>query len=229
MNFIFYRSAEAAQTSTLEQVLTPTSSMAVDPSTQEREQLPPPQPRTSRPLTSSGKLAVRESTEAPALPRLEGPLVRKWDLDVGGVRHSKGRAWTPMFLCLQDGHLSCYRDQKTRKEHPADNFHGEAPTDLNGARAAPALDYSKRRCVFRLRLITGAEYLFQALNDEVLVRWVSAINDCAARLSAEGSTMLPHRAFSLPTGARHVSGSSPASSSVISKRYGSLRKIFKRN
>ncbi|KAL7061349.1 hypothetical protein AAHC03_09639 [Spirometra sp. Aus1] len=193
----------------------------------------------SRPDESSSSAAAEEP-----LPKLEGPLVRKWDLDAGGARHprSKGRGWTPIYVTLSEGQLTSYRDQRTRRERVEDTFGDEAPLDLTGARAAPALDYSKKRWVFRLRLFTGAEYLFQAVTDEVLVRWVSAINNTAHQLNERArlqqGVRISHRALSLPTRGAHSMTRGGSSTSTISqsggqpetlrKRYGSFQRLFRR-
>ncbi|VDL97507.1 unnamed protein product [Schistocephalus solidus] len=197
----------------------------------------------ARPSIPSNETPLPTPAEDP-LPKLEGPLVRKWDLDAGGARHpkSRGRGWTPIYVTLSDGQLTSYRDQRTRREHVDDTFNDEAPLDLTGARAAPALDYTKKRWVFRLRLFTGAEYLFQAVTDEVLVRWVSAINNTAHQLNERArlqqGVRISHRALSLPTrGAHSMSkGGSSTSTTIQSggqpetlrKRYGSFQRLFRR-
>ncbi len=180
---------------------------------------PPPEP------------TQQETTPTEDFPRVEGPLIRKWDLDAGGSRHSRGRSWASMYVTLQEGKLTFYRDQRTRREHPDDTFRGEATIELGGARAAPALDYTKRPFVFRLRVFAGAEYLFQAVSEEVLLRWVAAINDSANKLAPRGPVRLPQRAFSLPTTSRHSRASSATSSQPtgMQRRYSSLRRVLKRH
>ena len=49
---------------------------------------------------------------------------------------------------------------------PAQYFHNEQPLDLNGATCAAATDYTKRPNVFRLKMASGGEWLFQC-RDEV--------------------------------------------------------------
>ncbi|KAH9284759.1 Spectrin beta chain [Echinococcus granulosus] len=165
------------------------------------------------------------------LPRVEGPLIRKWELEAGGIRHSRGRGWTSIYVTLMDGKLTFYRDRRTRREQVGETFHGEAPMELGGAIAVPALDYTKRPFVFRLRLFTGAEYLFQAVSAEVLQRWIDVINESASRLSQRGPRNPHERAHSLPPPSRHSRTSSAASSQVEGphkRRHSSLRRILKR-
>lgn len=175
---------------------------------------------------------IEIATTPEMLPRVEGPLIRKQELDAGGVRHTWGRGWSPMYVTLEDGKLSFYRDLRTRRERPDDIYHGEAGIELRGARAAAALDYTKRQYVFRLRAFAGAEYLFQAVSEEVLLRWVGAINEWANALALLERPHLPQRAFSLPPASRHSRASSANSSQqsrAPQKRHSSLRRVFKRN
>uniref|UniRef100_A0A8C5WY19 Pleckstrin homology domain-containing protein n=1 Tax=Laticauda laticaudata TaxID=8630 RepID=A0A8C5WY19_LATLA len=67
-------------------------------------------------------------------------------------------------------------------------YHGEAPVSLQGAQCNVALDYKKRKHVFKLGLTDGKEYLFQA-KDEV--------NQPA--LISKGMT----RAMTMPAGPPH--------------------------
>ncbi|KAL5960690.1 Spectrin beta chain [Taenia solium] len=170
-------------------------------------------------------------TSMEEIPRVEGPLIRKWESEAGGIRHSRGRGWTSVYVTLIDGKLTFYRDRRTRREHAGETFHGEAPMDLSGAIAVPALDYTKRPFVFRLRLFTGAEYLFQAVSAEVLQRWTDAINDSASKLTQRESKNTHERAHSLPPSSRHSRASSAASGQMEGpqkRRHSSLRRILKR-
>ncbi|KAL5109500.1 hypothetical protein TcWFU_009757 [Taenia crassiceps] len=167
---------------------------------------PPPETRAE---------AAKPETAPPAstkeMPRIEGPLIRKWESEAGGMRHSRGRGWTSIYATLMDGRLTFYRDRRTRRERVEETYHGEAPLDLSGAIAVPALDYTKRPFVFRLRLFTGAEYLFQAVSAEVLQRWVDSINDSASKLTQKELRNPNERAHSLPPSSRHSRASSAAS------------------
>lgn len=172
------------------------------------------------------EIAEAETT-VEELPRVEGPLIRKWESDAGGTRHSRGRSWTSIYVTLMDGKMTFYKDRRTRREQETETLHGEAPLDLGGAIAVPALDYTKRPFVFRLRLFTGAEYLFQAVSSEVLQRWVEAINETASKLAPAGFGGFHERAHSLPASTRHSRASSAASGRE-KRRYSSLRRILKR-
>ncbi|CAH8441706.1 unnamed protein product [Heterobilharzia americana] len=144
------------------------------------------------------------TSEQPPLPRLEGPVIRKHDMDPGGSYHSKshGRSWLPLYLVLDSGQLFVYKDHQCRREKPNVYYHNEAPLNLLSASAAPAIDYTKRPCIFRLRLGDGSEYLFQTANDNVLNRWVAAINESAKCLTSGASKQPTTRSLTLPISSR---------------------------
>lgn len=157
---------------------------------------------------------------------MEGPLIRKWESDAGGTRHSRGRGWTSTYVTLMEGKMAFYKDRRTRREQESELLNGEEPLDLAGAVAVPAVDYTKRPFVFRLRLFSGAEYLFQAVSSEVLQRWVDAINESASMITPRGFVGAHERAHSLIAG--HHSRASSAASGQEKRHHSSLRRIIKR-
>nr|CDS27545.1 spectrin beta chain [Hymenolepis microstoma] len=221
-----------------------------------RARVPPPKSSLEDPITSTTPLEETASSTRPQgsfpstsahtpppeqqvevaepdktvdeLPRVEGPLIRKWESDVGGTRRNRGRGWVSIYVTLMDGKLRFYKDRCTRRENEHETLHGEEPLDLGGAISVPALDYTKRPFVFRLRLFTGAEYLFQAVSSEVLKRWVEAINESASRLTPTGFKGFHERAHSLPSSAR-CSRASSSASGAEKRRHSSLRRILKRS
>uniref|UniRef100_A0A5K3EXK4 PH domain-containing protein n=1 Tax=Mesocestoides corti TaxID=53468 RepID=A0A5K3EXK4_MESCO len=185
----------------------------------------------------SRKIAVPEedatligvTTTAERFPRVEGPLVRKWDFDAGGERHVRGRGWTSTYVTLLDGKMTFYKDRRTCREQQDETLRGEPALDLKGAIALPALDYAKRQFVFRLKLLSGAEYLLQAVNDEILQRWVDAINDSASKMAANDLAQRPERARS-HSATSHHSRILPNSQQRQQKRpHSSFRRILKRS
>jgi len=56
-----------------------------------------------------------------------------------------------------------------------------------------AVDYQKRRYVFSLRLSNGAEYLFQARDDDDMYRWLQHLQAATGQRleEARSSTMPP--------------------------------------
>ncbi len=134
-------------------------------------------------------------------------------------------------MSLASGHLPFYRGDRRLADLE------EEPRAIQGARSAPAIDYTKRRRVFRIRLPSGVEILFQALDDQTMMRWVTAINRAAGPPLVTGGPR-HQRSLSLPPSARQqgrqrlgsmtrsgaTSGGTP-----LRERVGSLRKIFRRN
>ena len=60
---------------------------------------------------------------------------------------------------------------------PTQYFHNEQPLDLNGATCAGATDYTKRPHVFRLKMASGGEWLFQCRDDVSLwIIWYNFIS-----------------------------------------------------
>ncbi|KAF5404634.1 Spectrin beta [Paragonimus heterotremus] len=166
-----------------------------------------------------------------SLPRLEGPVVRKHDLEFGGSPRSKsaGRSWVPLYMVLQSGQLYAYKDYRSRRQKPDETLRGEAPLNLLMARASVADDYTKRPCVFRLHLHDGREYLFQTANDRAVQRWLDAINESAKRITtAQGRSasqlQLPSGTVALTRQAR--SGSLRFDTPRLSDRRRSLKAFF---
>ncbi|KAA3679654.1 spectrin beta [Paragonimus westermani] len=166
-----------------------------------------------------------------SLPRLEGPVVRKHDLEFGGSLRSKsaGRSWVPLYMVLQSGQLYAYKDYRSRRQKPDETLHSEAPLNLLMARASVADDYTKRPCVFRLHLHDGREYLFQTANDHAIQRWLDAINESAKRITtaqvrSASQLQLPSGTVTLTRQAR--SGSLRFDTPRLSDRRRSLKAFF---
>lgn len=118
--------------------------------------------------------------------------------------------------------LVTYKDQKTCKSSPEQLYKGESPLDLKGAAIAVANDYTKKKHVFRVKLVfifvflvvyilnfkyqnllffslpnrtqSGSDFLFQAKDDAEMNEWVSILNQAAQGASVAGSS----RAQTLP-------------------------------
>jgi len=66
--------------------------------------------------------------------------------------------------------------------------------DLQGASCVVAMDYNKRPFVFRLKLYTGSEYLFQSKDAAERDLWIGKVNSVTG---SEGAS-LPQRSQTLP-------------------------------
>lgn len=138
--------------------------------------------------------SLRESVDSgrPAPHNLEAVLHRKHEWETATKRAS-GRSWHELYFVLNAtlGTLSAYKDARSANDKPSHLYHKEAPVNLAGAVAAPATNYDKRPCVFRLKLANGGESLFQCPSEDEMHNWVEAINAIASSLPAHVSVMPP--------------------------------------
>uniref|UniRef100_A0A0R3VUZ9 PH domain-containing protein n=1 Tax=Taenia asiatica TaxID=60517 RepID=A0A0R3VUZ9_TAEAS len=143
--------------------------------------------------TPTGR-SLRESVDSgrPAPHNLEAILHRKHEWETAAKRAS-GRSWHELYFVLNAtlGTLSAYKDARSAHDKPGHLYHKEGPVSLAGAVAAPATNYEKRPCVFRLKLFNGGESLFQCPSEDDMHNWVEAINSIAASLPAPVTVMPP--------------------------------------
>ncbi|XP_066961573.1 spectrin beta chain isoform X23 [Macrobrachium rosenbergii] len=141
---------------------------------------------------------VKEERPSPSgdEDQLEGSLVRKHEWE-SAYKKASNRSWEKLFLVLRGNMLFFYKDRKSYQAAPEVYFKGEAPIDVSGGQASVADDYTKKKHVLRLKLVSGAEYLFQAKDEEELAIWVGALQ---VAVSSEGSAG-PSRSQTLPAGA----------------------------
>lgn len=124
---------------------------------------------------------------------LEGTLVRKHEWEAIAKRASN-RSWDKIFVSLRDTKLFFYKDQKSAKSSPEIYYKSETPFELRGGSAQVADDYSKKKHVFRVKADSGAEYLFQAKNDEEMNKWVTGLTNVCEQQASGG----PSRSQTLP-------------------------------
>uniref|UniRef100_A0A915IT01 PH domain-containing protein n=1 Tax=Romanomermis culicivorax TaxID=13658 RepID=A0A915IT01_ROMCU len=125
------------------------------------------------PLDSPGK----ESGEG-----FEGHLIRKHTYETFN-RKASTRSWDKLYTVLRGNQLSFYKDQRHREENEL--FRGEKPINLQGCSVVVAAEYTKRRFVLSLRTPTGAEYLFQARDDDDLQRWLERLSSATGTQEPE--------------------------------------------
>ncbi|XP_059484523.1 spectrin beta chain isoform X2 [Neocloeon triangulifer] len=127
----------------------------------------------------------------------EGLLVRKHEWE-NTTKKAANRSWDKVFAVLRGPQLLFYKDQKSAKATPDIYFKGEVPLDLSGGSCEIANDYTKKKHVFRVKIVGGAELLFQAKDDEEMNAWVAHVKDqCEA-----GSPAGPSKSQTLPAGER---------------------------
>ncbi|KAL7639380.1 UNVERIFIED_CONTAM: hypothetical protein RMT77_009881 [Armadillidium vulgare] len=110
--------------------------------------------------------------------QLEGTLVRKHEWE-STTKKASNRSWDKLYCVLRGSKLMFYKDSKGSRSTPEVYYRGETPIDVTGGQASVAEDYTKKKHVLRLKLTSGAEYLFQARDEEELTIWVSSLQAAA--------------------------------------------------
>ncbi|GFT00678.1 spectrin beta chain [Nephila pilipes] len=150
-----------------------------------------PQESQSAPSKKGSPTATSSDEEV----QCEGLLGRKQEWE-STTKRASSRSWDKMYIVLQGSKLFAYKDQRHYKQEPENYYRNEVPIDLRGATAQVPLDYTKRKHVFRLKLSNGAEYLFQAKDDDEMNLWLQKLQ---AAIGSEGSAG-PSRSQTLPAG-----------------------------
>jgi len=155
---------------------------------------PSSQPASSVPgaIAPSPITSPEERTEG---DEMEGMLVRKHEWE-NTTKKAPNRSWDKVCVVLRGTQIRFYKDNKAYKTSPDATYRGEVPIDVVGATAEIASDYKKKPHVFRLKLATNGEYLFQASNDEEMGAWVNGINQIATE--DEGAAGGAGRSQTLP-------------------------------
>lgn len=116
-------------------------------------------------------------------------LCRKQEMEAFGKK-AANRSWQNVYCVLRHGSLGFYKDVKAASTGVP--YHGEVPVSLARAQGSVALDYRKRKHVFKLGLQDGKEYLFQAKDEAEMSSWLRVVNAAiAAASSASGEPEEP--------------------------------------
>ncbi|XP_050537659.1 spectrin beta chain isoform X3 [Daktulosphaira vitifoliae] len=143
---------------------------------------------------SSATLPANQST-ADEGEIQEGILNRKHEWE-STTKKASNRSWDKVFVCIQGTNLAFYKDAKSAKSAPDSYFKGETPIDLRDGSADVATDYTKKKFVLRVKLSTGAEFLFQARNDIEMRQWVNTLKSVCEQVTAGTQS----RSQTLPAG-----------------------------
>ncbi|XP_072540857.1 rho GTPase-activating protein 9 isoform X3 [Salminus brasiliensis] len=150
----------------------------------------------SSPISSNGKSEYQVVVESPSTdsspdsdgmtPELEkAGLLNKTKIAEGGRKLRKN--WNPSWVVLVGNSLVFFKDPKTQS--PASwkpgNSCPESSVDLRGAQLQWANDLSSRKNVFKLRTVTGNEFLLQSETDSLIREWYSTIQKVIDRLDKE--------------------------------------------
>ncbi|XP_028983159.1 spectrin beta chain, non-erythrocytic 1 isoform X1 [Betta splendens] len=161
--------------------------------------------------SQAATLPAKSQQDAPT-SQLEGVLHRKHEWE-GHNKKASSRSWHNVYCVINQQEMGFYKDQKSASQGIP--YHSEIPVSLKDAVCEVALDYKKKKHVFKLKVTDGNEYLFQAKDDEEMNAWISAIT---AAVSADKSQVTPSghstpapaaRAQTLPASVATAAESSP--------------------
>lgn len=145
---------------------------------------------------SNGKWDYRLDVEAPSsdsspdsegvTPELEkAGLLNKTKIAEGGRKLRKN--WNPSWVVLVGNSLVFFKDPKSQNPESwkPGNSRPESSMDLRGAQLQWANDLSSKKNVFKLRTVTGNEFLLQSETDSLIREWYTTIQRVIDRLDAE--------------------------------------------
>uniref|UniRef100_A0A4W4E723 Spectrin beta chain n=1 Tax=Electrophorus electricus TaxID=8005 RepID=A0A4W4E723_ELEEL len=160
--------------------------------------------------------ALRGCTVVPALPTMwPAPASAHPQLTFPASPRPR-RSWHNVYCVINSQEMGFYKDNKNASQGIP--YHNEIPVSLKEAVCEVAIDYKKKKHVFKLRVTDGNEYLFQAKDDEEMNTWIQAIQNATSGLSpSEKSEITPSnqstpastRAHTLPATVTLTTESSP--------------------
>ncbi|KAL4655776.1 rho GTPase-activating protein 9 isoform X2 [Arapaima gigas] len=119
-------------------------------------------------------------------PELEkAGLLNKTKIAEGGRKLRKN--WNPSWVVLVGNSLVFFKDPKsqTPSSWKPGNSKPESSVDLRGAQLHWANELSSKKNVFRLRTVTGNEFLLQSETDSVIMEWYNTLHSVIDRLDRE--------------------------------------------
>lgn len=119
-------------------------------------------------------------------PELEkAGLLNKTKIAEGGRKLRKN--WSPSWVVLVGNSLVFFKDPKsqTPSSWKPGNSRPESSVDLRGAKLHWANQLSSKKNVFKLRTVTGNEFLLQSETDSLIREWYSTIQNVIDRLDRE--------------------------------------------
>ncbi|XP_037638678.1 spectrin beta chain, non-erythrocytic 1-like isoform X1 [Sebastes umbrosus] len=134
--------------------------------------------------SQAATLPAKSQQDAPT-SQLEGFLHRKHEWE-GHNKKASSRSWHNVYCVINQREMGFYKDQKSASQGIP--YHSEIPVSLKDAVCEVALDYKKKKHVFKLKITDGNEYLFQAKDDEEMNTWISAIS---AAMSGDKTEVTP--------------------------------------
>ncbi|XP_061642240.1 rho GTPase-activating protein 15 isoform X9 [Phyllopteryx taeniolatus] len=119
-------------------------------------------------------------------PELEkAGLLNKTKIAEGGRKLRKN--WSPSWVVLVGNSLVFFKDPKsqTPSSWKPGNSRPESSVDLRGAKLHWANELSSKKNVFKLRTVTGNEFLLQSETDSLIKEWYHTIQNVIHRLDRE--------------------------------------------
>ncbi|XP_029357223.1 rho GTPase-activating protein 15 isoform X3 [Echeneis naucrates] len=119
-------------------------------------------------------------------PELEkAGLLNKTKIAEGGRKLRKN--WSPSWVVLVGNSLVFFKDPKsqTLSSWKPGNSRPESSVDLRGAQLHWANELSSKKNVFKLRTVTGNEFLLQSETDSLIKEWYKTIQSVIDRLERE--------------------------------------------
>uniref|UniRef100_A0A3P8SRR2 Spectrin beta chain n=1 Tax=Amphiprion percula TaxID=161767 RepID=A0A3P8SRR2_AMPPE len=145
--------------------------------------------------SQAATLPAKTQQDAPT-SQLEGFLHRKHEWE-GHNKKASSRSWHNVYCVINQQEMGFYKDQKSASQGIP--YHSEIPVSLKDAICEVAVDYKKKKHVFKLKITDGNEYLFQAKDDEEMNTWISAIS---AAVPGDKSEVTPSSHSTPAPGAR---------------------------
>ncbi|XP_042684940.1 spectrin beta chain, non-erythrocytic 1 isoform X2 [Centrocercus urophasianus] len=188
---------------------------AAEQRTSSKESSPVPSPTADRKATAAiqAQTAATLPAKTQEIPsaQMEGFLHRKHEWETHSKKASS-RSWHNVYCVINNQEMGFYKDSKAAASGIP--YHNEIPVSLKEAVCEVAVDYKKKKHVFKLRLTDGNEYLFQAKDDEEMNTWIQAITSAISSDKIEvspttQSTPASSRAQTLPASVTITSESSP--------------------
>uniref|UniRef100_A0AAY5EV37 Spectrin beta chain n=1 Tax=Electrophorus electricus TaxID=8005 RepID=A0AAY5EV37_ELEEL len=185
------------------------------PERSSKEPSPVPSPSSGRRAKGSQSSTLPAKGQEPPSAQLEGFLHRKHEWE-GHNKKASNRSWHNVYCVINSQEMGFYKDNKNASQGIP--YHNEIPVSLKEAVCEVAIDYKKKKHVFKLRVTDGNEYLFQAKDDEEMNTWIQAIQNATSGLSpSEKSEITPSnqstpastRAHTLPATVTLTTESSP--------------------
>ncbi|XP_078128934.1 spectrin beta chain, non-erythrocytic 1-like isoform X2 [Sander vitreus] len=178
--------------------------------------------------SQAATLPAKTQQDAPT-SQLEGFLHRKHEWE-GHNKKASSRSWHNVYCVINQQEMGFYKDQKSASQGIP--YHSEIPVTLRDAVCEVALDYKKKKHVFKLKITDGNEYLFQAKDDEEMNVWISTIStavpgDKVEVTPSSHSTPAPAaRAQTLPASVATAAAAASAAESSPGKREKDKEKRF---